>query len=471
MKKALLFILFFITITVAAGLVTLTDSSMQPFSVVELNGEKTVEIEVFGEYEELGCTATEGNRFIGFSPIEYETVTDLDTNVIGEYKVRYKTLGETAAVETERTVRVLDRTAPVITAPDEITEFTGTTVFNFQYTAIDNYNGDLSESVLCTLENDVITLTVSDFSGNKATKDVKVNYVDDVTPPVITLKGFASCHVKKGGEYKDPGYSAKDNRDGNVTKNVTVTGAVDTATVGSYELVYSVTDEFGNTGTATRFVNVYESPMTDEGNGPVIYLTFDDGPGKYTEKLLNILSEYGVKATFFVTNQFPKYQDLIGRAYNEGHSIGVHTYSHQWTVYESKEAYFADFTAMNEIIKNQTGQYSKIFRFPGGSSNVVSKQYSSGIITELSKDLKKSGYLVYDWHIDCADTVHKTSGAVFNQVKKSLKTDRPNIILMHDIKLHTVNAVPQIIEYALANGYRFAVIDENTPTHQLTIAN
>ena len=139
--------------------------------------------------------------------------------------------------------------------------------------------------------------------------------------------------------------------------------------------------------------------------------------------------------------------------------------------YESKEAYFADFTAMNEIIKNQTGQYSKIFRFPGGSSNVVSKQYSSGIITELSKDLKKSGYLVYDWHIDCADTVHKTSGAVFNQVKKSLKTDRPNIILMHDIKLHTVNAVPQIIEYALANGYRFAVIDENTPTHQLTIAN
>ena len=113
----------------------------------------------------------------------------------------------------------------------------------------------------------------------------------------------------------------------------------------------------------------------------VVYLTFDDGPGPYTAQLLDVLARYGVKATFFVTALNSDYEDMIGRAYNEGHSIAVHTYSHDYRkIYASEEAFFEDFNAMEDVIYRQTGQYTKLCRFPGGSSNTVS-QFNPGVMS------------------------------------------------------------------------------------------
>ena len=472
MKKALLFILFFIVLVLTVGVLVVSDDSMRIMPIIELNGNETVDVEVFGVYEEQGCTAKEGNKIIGYEIIEYESIGEIDTSKKGNYVVTYTAKGKNADATIKRQINVVDTTAPIITAPKEITAFKGATVFTFDYSAIDNYDGDLSkELITTTLEADVINLTVKDSSGNVGTASVKVNFVDDVTAPVISLTGFDPCFVRIGEEFVEPGYSANDNCDGNVTSSVKVSGKVDTSKLGTYQLTYTVKDKAGNKSTAKRMVTVYDNPNTSNPKGSVIYLTFDDGPGKYTDKLLGILSKYGVKATFFVTNQFPKYQNLIGKAYSQGHAIGVHTYTHQWSIYSSKKAFFDDFTKMNNLIKDQTGEYSKIYRFPGGASNVVSKQYCKGIMTALYKDMNSLGYLGYDWNVDCADTVHRTSNQVFNQVKKDLKKGQSNIILMHDIKSQTVNAVPKIIEYSLSQGYTFAVIDENTPEYIRGIKN
>ena len=127
-------------------------------------------------------------------------------------------------------------------------------------------------------------------------------------------------------------------------------------------------------------------------NSKIIYLTFDDGPGMYTKRILDVLEEYNVKATFFVTNQFPKYEYLIKNEYEMGHVIGVHTYSHNYKkIYSSFENYIDDVNKMNEIIKKYTGNFSNILRFPGGSSNTISRKYKKGIMTELTREVSNLG--------------------------------------------------------------------------------
>ena len=88
-----------------------------------------------------------------------------------------------------------------------------------------------------------------------------------------------------------------------------------------------------------------------QGNGKTIYLTFDDGPGPYTERLLDILKEHDVKATFFVTHVFSQYENLIKREAKEGHAVAIHSYSHDYSkIYASTDAYWEDFDAMQQVI-------------------------------------------------------------------------------------------------------------------------
>lgn len=202
-----------------------------------------------------------------------------------------------------------------------------------------------------------------------------------------------------------------------------------------------------------------------------VYLTFDDGPGPYTEKLLSTLRKYGVKATFFVTNQMPKYRYLLPVIVNDGHSIGVHTLTHQWSIYSGRESYLRDFDAMHKIILDDTGVDTKIFRFPGGTNNTVSRSYSRGIMASTAKYMTESGYVYYDWNVDCGDTLGYSSSGIASSVINGIKNKNFSIVLMHDIKYNTVEAMPTIIEYCLSNGYDFAVIDESTPKIQFAAVN
>ena len=203
----------------------------------------------------------------------------------------------------------------------------------------------------------------------------------------------------------------------------------------------------------------------------IIYLTFDDGPGMYTKRILDVLEEYNVKATFFVTNQFPKYEYLIKNEYEMGHVIGVHTYSHNYKkIYSSFENYIDDVNKMNEIIKKYSGNFSNIRRFPGGRSTTISRKYKRGIMTELTREVSNLGYTYFDWNVASGDVNGYGKNRIYKRIIKSLN-DKPTIILMHDTKYNTLKVLPEIITYAKQNGYRFEVLSENSYNIHFKVRN
>lgn len=206
-----------------------------------------------------------------------------------------------------------------------------------------------------------------------------------------------------------------------------------------------------------------------------IYLTFDDGPDRYTDELLSVLEKNRVKATFFVTNCHPEYQNYIAKESAAGHAVGVHSYSHDYAkIYSGDEAFWEDFDAMDDIILKQTGQRAKLLRFPGGSSNVVSKKYSRGLMKKLIREADARGLTYVDWNIQCGDSDgQKTTNGVYRHLvcEVSRNKTRDNIILCHDIKPYTVRAVDRFIQWAKAEGYEFAVLTPDGFTVHLKLNN
>ncbi len=183
-----------------------------------------------------------------------------------------------------------------------------------------------------------------------------------------------------------------------------------------------------------------------------VYLTFDDGPSKQTEAILDILDEYGVKATFFVVGkEGENVAKRLQMIYERGHTIGMHSYSHDYAdIYESVEAFRADFLKSKQYIYEATGVETKVFRFPGGSSNRLGKTDMNLIVDFL----KEQGVEYYDWNISSGDgggTLMPTEMIVENCTKNIRRYDT-SIVLMHDsaLKTTTVEALPQILEAILA---------------------
>lgn len=200
-----------------------------------------------------------------------------------------------------------------------------------------------------------------------------------------------------------------------------------------------------------------------EEEGKVIYLTFDDGPGPYTGELLDTLHKYHAKATFFVTAAYPDYEDLIHRAASEGHSIGIHSYSHRYNeIYSCVDAYLSDFYAMDEVIYYETHSHTKLFRFPGGSSNTVSN-FNPGIMTELTRLMTQKGYYYFDWNVLSGDAGETTdSFTVYQNVINGCAGKDVSVVLMHDIKPYTVEAMEDILDWGVHNGYRFIALTEDS---------
>lgn len=200
-----------------------------------------------------------------------------------------------------------------------------------------------------------------------------------------------------------------------------------------------------------------------DDNEKVVYLTFDDGPSKNTQKVLDILDEYNAKATFFITGQQPEYLSMIKTAYDAGHTIGLHSYIHDYEkVYASVDAYFEDLEKIGEIAKEQIGFVPCYIRFPGGASNTVSRKYTKGIMSKLTEMVQEKGYQYYDWNVSSGDG----SKATKEEIIKQSETDEYNhiMILFHDAatKDTTVEALPEILKYYQDHGYEFRAIDRNS---------
>ena len=440
---------------------------------MNINGTKYINVLVGENYNELGVKSYLIKN-LKKKKIEYEIIGNVDTNKLGTYVITYKSKFKNIIKENIRIVNVIDNEKPKITINENTKLCKKNQLLDLNFTAYDNYDGDISKNIKYKIKNDILFLSVEDSSGNKTEVKQNLKYIDS-EKPIISLIGNKIIYISQYDNYEDLGATAYDSCDGNITENISIKNEVDTTKIGTYKVSYSVKDSFGNVTTEYRNVIVQNDETAEYPviNGATIYLTFDDGPSKYTKDILAVLDKYNIKATFFVTNQFPEYQNMIKQEYESGHTIGIHTYSHKWSIYESIDSYLDDFTKIKNIIFEQTGIETKLFRFPGGSSNTISKKYNKGIMSELSKKMENDGYIYFDWTFDSGDTSKKNSStnAIIKNVKTNLKGDGEYIILLHDIKKNTLEALPSIIEYALARGYKFSSLNENSPTAHFKIAN
>lgn len=436
----------------------------------KVDGSIDESIDVFSEYVPSEISACYGNKF-RCSKAVVTIDSNVDTSTLGTYDVIYTAKYKKHSDSIVKKVSVVDKESPVInTEIESLSVCPSASEFDVTYDAVDNYDGDLTASVSKEVVDDSLKLFVSDSSSNVGTKNISI-VREDVTSPEISLSGNSNLYVSLNSKYSDPGYSASDNCDGDLTGNVSVSGSVDTTRAGSYTITYSVTDSAGNSSSVSRNVNVYKP----NGDGTrVVYLTFDDGPSAYTGELLDTLAKYNVKVTFFVTNRAPNYNHFIKRAYNEGHTIALHTSSHNYAqVYASADAYFNDLNAVNETVKNITGSYSNLLRFPGGSSNTVSRKYSNGIMSYLTKEVENRGYKYFDWNISSGDADGRThsSSDYANNVISQLGNSSYYIVLQHDVNANSVRAVGTIIEYGLSHGYTFKALTYDSPTVHHKVAN
>ena len=178
-----------------------------------------------------------------------------------------------------------------------------------------------------------------------ATRDIEIK---DIVPPELTLNGNAYQNIYVGGTYDEDGATARDDLDGDISSKVQISGNVDTSKAGTYTVHYEVTDASGNKTKKDRKVAVIEKSQT----AGIIYLTFDDGPSvTSTPYILDILKEEGVKATFFIINYNENTEYLVKRIVDEGHTIAIHGYSHDYNqIYQSVDAYMENITKLRDKI-------------------------------------------------------------------------------------------------------------------------
>ena len=227
---------------------------------------------------------------------------------------------------------------------------------------------------------------------------------------------------------------------------------------GETEIVENLTasaEDMQETQSGTSEVEAeYTGETTSEALNPeniegtrYVYLTFDDGPSSSTSDILDILQKYNVKATFFVCGKpDSRYTDVYKRIVDEGHTLGMHSYSHKYsTIYESMDSFKADLDKLRVFLYETTGVWAKYYRFPGGSSNTVSQVDMKELVSYLSD----SEITFFDWNVSGGDaTTGATKATIVNNVVANVPRFKHSIVLLHDAadKKSTVDALPEIIE-------------------------
>lgn len=392
---------------------------------------------------------------------------------------------------------VKDTTPPVIilNGSKQLTIKQGQRYTEPGYSAIDDVDGSIVNRVIVskqTISNNQYKLiyTVADKAGNVARQERIINIkepnvikqedeneIDNEINNTITLDN-TNNEIETGANKQNTG----NNNINNTTSNNNVIqnnkNNISNTSKPNNNKNQGKTDQNvnkkDNTKNNTDKKENKKDNKKDNSKG-VIYLTFDDGPtSSSTPKILDILKKHNVKATFFILNYNSKTEALVKREVAEGHSVGIHGYSHDYKkIYTSEEAYMENLDKLQAKIYKSTGVKTTITRFPGGSSNTISK-FNSGIMTRLSKLIVQKGYKYYDWNIDSNDAGGaRNADSVYNNVTKNLSKKWRNIVLMHDFSGNkkTIEALERIIEYGKKNGYTFKAITPDTPMMRHKINN
>lgn len=223
-------------------------------------------------------------------------------------------------------------------------------------------------------------------------------------------------------------------------------------------------------------VNRYENVETgidsadnkaENGDTHKVYLTFDSIPGENTDKILDVLKQYHVKATFFVTgDKSDGAKAVYKRIVKEGHTLGMHSFCNQYsTIYASTEAFEKDYNKLSAYLKKVTGEDSLYYRFPGGSSN----QISNVNMAEFVHVLNEKNISYFDWNVSAGDTSGDyTVDDIVNNVTDGIENYKTSVVLLHDgeDKATTVEALGPMIEALQKMDASILPIDENTKVIQ-----
>lgn len=229
--------------------------------------------------------------------------------------------------------------------------------------------------------------------------------------------------------------------------------------------------------------NYANEPVTEEGtiavisateslaqaeSIPVVYLTFDDGPSPNSNKILDILDDYGIKATFFVVGREDDTSaQIYRRIVDEGHTLGMHSYTHIYSkLYASEDSFSSDLNRIHDLLLDRTGVDCKLYRFPGGSSNHVSNVDVHKLINILNdRDIR-----YFDWNVANRDAtgVTYTADELVENVMTNVVEYKTTVVLMHDVsgKEATVESLPKLIESLQAIGAVILPITDSTPLIQ-----
>ncbi len=432
----------------------------------KLKGKREITLEVNNEYKE--------NGYLTNAKV-LEVSNNINTSKLGTYTVLYKYKKYNKIKETIRVVNIVDKTPPELDLIGNLEINNCSKSYQEEgYAAFDNYDGDLTQKVEKEIKDGKIIYKVKDSSNNITTKERIFSNIDK-EGPVIKLKG-SSVNLKINNKYVEQGYTVTDNCDDDLTSKVEITNNININKEGTYEVIYKVKDKSGNESKEVRKVTVYTPKKcffsVSNGKPGVIYLTFDDGPStKNTSRLLDILKEENVKATFFLIDK-TNTDYLIKRMYDEGHTIGLHTASHNYKyIYSSTTNFIKDIEKIQEKVARITGEKSSIIRFPGGSSNTVSS-FNPGIMCTLSNMVIEKGYHYFDWNVSSGDAGSgRSKKNTYRNVTNNLSKNRANVVLMHDIYDSTVDAVKDIIKYGKDNGYTFEKITMDTEMYTHYVNN
>ncbi len=447
---------------------------------IKLIGDSSVTIAQGEEYEDEGATATWYGRNV--SDQLYVT-DDVDPSKLGTYEVVYNFDGRFRKYSKKRKVTVTDQTAPEITLNgDDIV-----VVDKFDdykepgATAVDNCDGDVSDNISISDVQDVneyskeVTYTVTDQAGNEAKVVRSIQLPDDVKPE-IALNGEDTMTIDRFSEFDDPGVNATDNREGDISDKVEKSGYVDIYRPDTYEVTYTAKDASGNEASVKRTV-VVENAAFPEDEEHTIYLTFDDGPSDdVTVSILDTLKENDIKATFFILDYDEDKLPILQRMIDEGHTIGIHGYSHEYNeIYTSVDDFMNSIDTLAEKLKKDTGYEAFCMRFPGGSSNTVSRNYCQGIMSDLVQVVTDQGWMYFDWNVSSGDASgnNVATDKLIANVENELEPEQENVILMHDTsaKQTSAEALPTIIQYGKDNGYTFKPITKDTPQVHHGVSN
>lgn len=212
-----------------------------------------------------------------------------------------------------------------------------------------------------------------------------------------------------------------------------------------------------------------QAALYDDPEKPNVYLTFDDGPSANTDSILDTLAANNVRATFFcIAQKGEANQKRYQRIVSEGHTLGMHSYTHVYrTVYADLESFEKDVTGISDYLYQITGVRPKYYRFPGGSSNTVSKVP----MKECIRYLNQSGLTYFDWNAQNDDATGKsyTADQLVEHALRNVKAAGSNVVLlMHDeqTKTATAESLPKLIKQLKNDGYDILPITDKTPLVQ-----